>query len=142
MTVIPDVELTGLTPTPAVVEERSVHRDRLGRAIDEATRRVGAAGAPTAGAPSVGDLETGEFSRIEVGLPPDGAHSAPTLRTTVLPGGQAAGVCHVGPFADLGESFPDWRHGSGRADRRRGILGSGTGPRPTPSLLASRSCGQ
>lgn len=105
MTVIPDVELTGLTPIPAVVEERSVHRDRLGRAIDEGTRRVGAAGAPTAGAPFVGYLETGELFRIEVGLPPDGAHSVPTLRTTVLPGGQAAGVCHVGPFGDLGESF-------------------------------------
>lgn len=107
MTVIPNVELTGRTPTPAVVEERSVHRDRLGRAIDEGIRRVGAAvtaaRVPTAGAPFVRYLETGESFRIEVGLPLDGAHSVPTLRSTALPGGRAASVRHVGPFGDLGE---------------------------------------
>jgi effector-binding domain-containing protein len=122
MTTAPDVDVIGLTPTPAVVLERKVRRDRLGQVIDEGIRRVRAAvtaaRVPTAGAPFVRYLETGEFFRIEVGLPLDGAHAVPTLRSTVLPGGRAASVWHVGPFGDLGESFSRlaaWVESSGLA---------------------------
>lgn len=104
-----------LQPSPAVVVARRVPAealgDRIGRSIQQVRTSVSAAGVPSTGAPFVRYLSGGPDFSIEVGLPLDGPHSIPGLRTTLLPGGTAASLWHVGPYDGLREAFrrlEDW----------------------------------
>lgn len=104
-----EVEILDLTPMPAVVLARSVDRASLGAEIGSGIRRVRnavtAARVPTVGAPFVRYLSYGEEFDIEIGLPLDGPHAVPTLRATILPGGSAASLWHVGSYTGLPAVF-------------------------------------
>lgn len=107
------VDLIGLTPTPAAVTARTVDRASLREAIEsgiQRTRRAVTAGhVPTSGAPFVRYLSYSDEFDIEIGLPLDGPHIVPGFRTTILPGGTAASVWHLGTYEELRFVFDELR---------------------------------
>lgn len=62
---------------------------------------VTAAHVPTAGAPFVRFVDLDDPLQVDIGIPLAGPHSVPTLRATVLPGGDAAAMWHQGGLDDL-----------------------------------------
>ena len=88
------IELIHLEPTAAVVLGRTVAAAELASLIEHGIGRVSAAvtaaQVPTAGAPFVRFVDLGEPLQVDIGIPLSGPHSVPTLRATVLPGGDAA----------------------------------------------------
>lgn len=105
------IEVVSLTPTPAVVLGRKTARRSFEKAtiqgIQRVRRAVAAARVPTAGPPFVRYLSLGPRPDLEIGLPLDGPHSVPTLRTTILPGGEAASLLHTGPPDELAASLEE-----------------------------------
>lgn len=104
-----EVELIDLEPQPAVVLALSADAGEataaFGTAIGKVRAAVAAARVPAAGPPFVRYLGYGERIEMEVGLPLDGPHSVPTLRTTILPGGAAASLWRIGSHPGLEEAL-------------------------------------
>lgn len=104
------IEVVTLEPTPAVVWARRVGRRSLDETVEEGIQRVRgavtAARVPTSGPPFVRYVSFRPRLVIEMGLPLDGPHAVPTLRTTILPGGDAA-TLWKSPDRD---AFDDLRH--------------------------------
>lgn len=93
------IEVVHLEPNPAVVWSRRVDRASLGEVIEAGTdrvrRAVTAARVPTSGPPFIRYLSFSTRLDIEIGVPLDGPHAVPTLRTILLPGGEAATLWHT-----------------------------------------------
>jgi hypothetical protein len=100
MTRAGQIELIHLEPTPAVVLGRTFRAAELVPSIEHGVGRVRAAvtaaQVPTAGAPFVRFVDLGDPLQVDIGIPLSGPHSVPTLRATVLPGGDAASMWHEG----------------------------------------------
>lgn len=102
------IEIVTVEPTPAVVRATKARRDSLATTVRDGIQRVrravAAARVPTSGPPFVRYLTFGSRLDIEIGLPLDGPHAVPSLRTTILPGGDAATLWHgdgIDAFEDL-----------------------------------------
>lgn len=99
------IEVIEVEPVPAVALGRSTSGDRLARVVEQGIARVRAAvtaaRVPTAGAPFVRFTDRADPIAVDIGIPLAGAHSVPTLRSTILPGGKAASRWHDGDVAGL-----------------------------------------
>lgn len=108
------IDVVALEPTPAVVLGRKAGRrpfdKRSLQGIQQVRRAVAAARVPTAGPPFVRYLSLGPRPALEIGLPLDRPHSVPSLRTTILPGGEAASLLHTGPPEELAASLEELGH--------------------------------
>lgn len=111
MNVRVDMEVVELEPTPAVVFARKAGRRPLHETatagIQKVRKAVTAARVPTAGPPFLRYLTLDERPEVELGLPLEGPHSVPSLRTTILPGGRAATIWHTDPGLDIRSSLDD-----------------------------------
>ena len=108
------IELVHLQPTAAVVLGRTVGVAELAPSIERGIERVRAAvtaaQVPTAGAPFVRLVELGDPLQVDIGIPLSGPHSVPTLRATVLPGGDAAAMWLEGGLENLIEGVERLLH--------------------------------
>jgi hypothetical protein len=102
------IEMVHLEPTAAVVLGRNFRAAELAQSVEQGIGRVRAAvtaaHVPTAGAPFVRFVDLDDPLQVDIGIPLVGPHSVPTLRATVLPGGDAASMWHEGGFVGLIES--------------------------------------
>jgi hypothetical protein len=105
MSTVGQIELIHLEPTAAVVLGRTVGAAELAPSIEQGIARVRAAvtaaQVPTAGAPFVRFVDLGDPLQVDIGIPLSEPHSVPTLRATVLPGGDAAGMWLEGGLEHL-----------------------------------------
>lgn len=99
------IEVIEVEPVPAVALGRSTSASRLAHVVEQGLARVRAAvtaaRVPTAGAPFVRFTDLAEPFAVDIGIPLSGAHSVPTLRSTILPGGKAASLWLDGDVARL-----------------------------------------
>ncbi|MFP3913909.1 MAG: hypothetical protein ACLFWM_03470 [Actinomycetota bacterium] len=139
-----DVEVVSLEPTPAVVAGRKVRDSGLDAAVADGIQRVRravtAARVPTSGPPFVRFLSSRSPFRLEIGLPLDGPHSIPTMRATLLPGGEAATLWHGGPHSRTIESLHElegWveAHGEPAADPWQWYWTEPDAPEPQMQLV-------